>query len=101
MRFVAAKPECERLPCRSLRQKIFEVARIIQGRNTGRRRLQLELIEARTCGVMFPSCGLKVSRSPTLTGQPDEITGLLEQVGIDFEFGGKDAVVIDRLFQLP
>src|SRR5277367_470079 len=101
MRLMPAQPETERLILALLTQEVLEVPHIVDRRDAGVGRLQLEFLELGTCRVMRITGRLVVAWAPSFARHADGIPGLLQQVRIDRQALWKDTVMIDCFLQLP
>src|SRR5262245_7890414 len=102
MRLMKAHPEAERLILRPGFEELAKIARIILRADARGGHLLGQLVKTWSGRIARPH-GLrpKVARSPTFAGETDEVARLFQEIGIDLEAGGKQAVVRDGFSQLP
>jgi hypothetical protein len=58
-----------------------------------------EALEILSGGIARPATGLNVSRAPSFSGEPNGVTGLFENIGIDWKLFRQEAVEISAFFE--
>jgi hypothetical protein len=79
VRIGAPKPKAKRFPSRHTCQKTLKITNCCPG------------------GISFPATGLKISRAPTFAIEPNDVTGLFQQVRIDGKAAGQKAMQVAAL----
>src|SRR5438477_40420 len=101
MRLMAAVPEAERLALRTSLEEIFKIGGVVDGRDSGGRRLELAFEIERAGRVPLEPALLPIAGRPALAGEADVVASRLQQVGVDRKLGWENAVVATRLFEQP